>query len=197
MSDYECLFDRHSPSEDPSMKRSKSVALLAMGASVIALTACEEPQVDALVFESLQQCLANQDVSREQCEADFKAAKEQHAQVAPKYTSKEACEADFGSASCETAPQQTQSGGSVFMPLMMGYMMGSMLNNRAGVAPQPLYRSADDAKAFRTADNTRVGTQTGRVQVASSAAKAPTMKTSTVSRGGFGASARSFGSVSG
>ena len=179
------------------MKRSKSVALLAMGASVIALTACDEPQVDALVFESLTQCLADQELTREQCETNFKAAKDQHAAVAPKYTSREQCEADFGAANCETAPQQTQSGSSMFMPLMMGYMMGSMLANRAGVASQPLYRSADDAKGFRTADNKRIGTQTGRVQVPGTAAKAPTMKTSTVSRGGFGASARSFGTASG
>jgi len=179
------------------MKRSKSVALLAMGASVIALTACDEPQVDALVFDSLQQCLANQDVPREQCEADFQAARSQHAQVAPKYASQQACETDFGAANCETAPQQTQSGGSIFMPLMMGYMMGSMLNRGAGVTPQPLYRSADDAKTYRTADNRTVAKQTGPVQVAKAATRAPTMKTSTVSRGGFGASARSFGTASG
>ena len=96
------------------MKRSKSIGLVAMSASVIALTACEEPAVDAAVFETLSQCLANGDVDRAQCEADFKAAKEQHARVAPKYTSQTDCEADFGAQQCETAPYQTQSGGSVF-----------------------------------------------------------------------------------
>ena len=104
------------------MKRSKTIGLVAMSASVVALTACEEPAVDAAVFETLSQCLANGDVDRSQCEADFKAAKEQHAQVAPKYTSQADCEADFGAEQCESAPYQTQSGGSVFMPLMMGYI---------------------------------------------------------------------------
>ena len=179
------------------MKRSKSIGLVAMSASVIALTACEEPAVDAAVFETLSQCLANGDVDRAQCEADFKAAKEQHARVAPKYTSQTDCEADFGAQQCETAPYQTQSGGSVFMPLMMGYMMGRMLSGRTGAASQPLYRSKDDKNSFRTADNKKVGNTIGRTQVARSSTRAPSMKSSTVSRGGFGARARSFGSVAG
>ena len=40
------------------MKRRNSIVVtMLMGASVIALSACEEPTVDAAVFESLQQCL--------------------------------------------------------------------------------------------------------------------------------------------
>ncbi|PPR62189.1 MAG: hypothetical protein CFH10_00907 [Alphaproteobacteria bacterium MarineAlpha4_Bin2] len=179
------------------MKRSKSIGLLAMSASVIALTACEEPAVDAAVFENLSQCLADPNVERAQCEADYQAAKSQHAQVSPKYTSQQDCEADFGAEQCEAAPYQTRSGGSVFMPMMMGYMMGSMLGGRSGVASQPLYRSTDDSKNFRTADNKKVGNKIGRTQVARSSTRAPSMKSSTVSRGGFGARARSFGSVAG
>ena len=179
------------------MKRSKSIGLIAMGASVIALTACEEPAVDAAIFGNLSECLADPNVERSQCEADYKSAKAQHGQVAPKYTSRQDCEADFGTQQCETAPYQTQGGGSVFMPLMMGYMMGSMLGGRSGIGSQPLYRSTDDPKSYRTADNKKVGSQIGRTQVARSATRSPKMKTSTVSRGGFGARARSFGSIAG
>ena len=60
----------------------------------------------------------------DQCEANFNEARNQHAAVAPKYTSQEDCQADFGDGRCEQAPYKTTSGGSVFMPLMMGYMMG-------------------------------------------------------------------------
>ena len=179
------------------MKRSKSIGLVTMGVSVIALTACEEPQVDALVFDTLQQCLADQDLTREQCETNYAEARNRHIAASPKYTSQEACEADFGAAQCEQAPQRTQSGGSVFMPLMMGYMMGSMLSGRNGVVSQPLYRSADDSKTYRTADNRKIGTTTGRTQVAQSATRAPSVKTSTVSRGGFGAKARTMGFAGG
>lgn len=179
------------------MKRSKSIGLITMGISVIALTACDEPKVEALVFDDLQQCLADKDLTREQCESNYNAAKDQHAAVAPKYASQAACEADFGAEKCEQAPQRTESGGSVFMPLMMGYMMGSMMSNRGSVAPQPLYRSADDSKTYRTADNKKISTTTGRTQIAQSAARAPAMKTSTVSRGGFGARARAMGTAAG
>jgi uncharacterized protein YgiB involved in biofilm formation len=171
-----------------------------MGISVIALTACDEPKVEALVFDDLQQCLADKDLTREQCESNYNAAREQHAAVAPKYASKQECEEEFGAGKCEQAPQQATGeqagGGSIFMPLMMGYMMGSMMS-RGGVASQPLYRTADDSKTYRTADNQKVGTTTGRTQIGQSAARAPAMTTSTVSRGGFGASARSMGTAAG
>ena len=180
------------------MKRSKSIGLVMMGVSAIALTACEEQQVDAMVYDSVQQCVADNEMTREQCQTDYQAAQTAHVQAAPKYTSVEACQVDFGPENCEEAPQRSSSGGSIFMPLMMGYMMGSMLGGRrSGVAAQPLYRSADDSKSYRTADNKKVGSATGRTQVAKSAAAAPTTKTRTTSRGGFGKSARSFGSAAG
>lgn len=176
------------------MKRRTSIFVtLLMGASVVALAACEEPTVDAMVFESLEQCLDNPDMSSDECNRQFAAAQSQHAKVAPKYASVEDCEADFGADQCEPAPYRTSSGGGVFMPLMMGYMMGSM--GRGGVAAQPLYRSADDPRAFRTANNQKVGSVTGRTQVASSAAARPSAKTSTISRGGFGASGGRLGSA--
>lgn len=171
------------------MKRSKSIGLVTMGVSVIALTACEEPQVDALVFDNLQQCLADQDLTREQCETNYSEARNRHVATAPKYTSQQACEADFGSAQCEQAPQQTQSGGSVFMPLMMGYMMGSMLSGPSRVATQPLYRSKDNPGNFRTADNKKVAGKTGLTKAPASVTKPPTTKTRTVRRNGFGATA--------
>ncbi len=176
------------------MKRSRSIALVMMGAGAIALTACEERQVDVGVFEDVEQCVNEPGASRAACEEAFAVAQEQHAAVAPKYADQQSCEADFGAGQCEPAPQQAQGGGgSFFMPLMMGYMMGSMMSGRGGVAPQPLYRSADDARNFRTADNRSVGPAAGRTTVSRTAAAAPTAKTQTVARGGFGDRARAVG----
>jgi len=175
------------------MKRSRKLTLALMSATALTLAACDDPQ-DVAIFENADQCAKTDGFTLEQCEADLKQAQAEHVRVAPKYTSVADCEADFGAGQCETAPQQTTSGGSVFMPLMMGYMMGSMLGgNRAGVASQPLYRSADDSKSFRTGDNQKVGSKTGVTKVPGQIARAPTTKTSTVRRGGFGASAARFG----
>ena len=178
------------------MKRSRSIALVLMGAGTVALTACEEPKVDVSLFQDVEQCVDQPGASRAACEEAFQASEAQHAAVAPKYTDREACEADFGAEQCEPAPQEAQGGGSIFMPLMMGYMMGSMMSGRGGVAPQPLYRSADDPKTFRTADNRSVGATTGRATVSRAAAAPPTAKSYTVSRGGFGERARAVGPAS-
>ena len=118
----------------------------------------------------------------------------QHAAVAPKYATAEDCQSDFGAEKCEIAPYRTASGGSVFMPMMAGYMMGSMLGGRGSMMSQPLYRSNQGTQGFRTAENRGVGSTTGRTKVASSATNRPSFKSSTRSRGGFGSSSRRFGS---
>ena len=169
--------------------------ILMMSTSLIALTACNEPKVDASIYESLEQCKRDPITTSDQCEVSFKEAQNQHAAVAPKYSSKADCQADFGAGKCQTAPYKMSNGGSVFMPLMMGYMMGSMMGGRGSMMSQPLYRSAKSPNSFRTAENRNVGSKIGSTKVASSATNRPTFKRSTRSRGGFGSSGRRFGSA--
>ena len=171
------------------MKRTKILRLALMSASALTLAACEN-QEDVAIFESVEQCVKYDGFGMEDCKASLDQAKAEHIRAAPKYTSAADCEADFGAAQCETAPQQTSSGGSVFMPLMMGYMMGNMLSGRSRGTSQPLYRSKDNPSNFRTADNQKVSGKTGLTKVPAQVAKAPTTKTRTVKRGGFGAVAR-------
>ncbi|MBL4614044.1 MAG: DUF1190 domain-containing protein [Magnetovibrio sp.] len=172
------------------MKRSKTLTLALMGVSVLALSACERAE-EVGVFESAEQCSQLDGFGLADCENNFEVAQAEHIRVAPKYTSVEDCEADFGAAQCETSTQQTQSGGSVFMPMMMGFKMGNMLSGSSRTATQPLYRSKDDPKNFRTGDNQKVAGKTGLSKVSSRVASAPSTKTQTVRRGGFGASASS------
>jgi uncharacterized protein YgiB involved in biofilm formation len=177
------------------MKRWNFLSVAMMSASILALNACEEAKVDASVYESVEQCKDDPVATAKQCQSSFKEAQDQHAAVAPKYSSLKDCQADFGSEKCEQAPYQTSSGGSVFMPMMMGYMMGSMMGGRGSMFSQPLYRSAQNPSGFRTADNRNVGAKTGSTQVARSATNRPSFKRSTMSRGGFGSSGRRFGSA--
>jgi len=158
-----------------------------MGAGLLLVAGCDEAKVDTALFESVKQC-TSLGFAQQECEANYGKAQQMHADVAPKYMSRTDCEADFGAEKCEIAPQRAQSGGSIFMPLMAGYMMGSLLNSRAQT--QPLYRTAGDSSNFRTADNKNIGSAIGRTQIAQSATQAPAARTRTVSRGGFGASAR-------
>lgn len=172
-----------------TMKRSRSLKLALMSASVLTLAACDT-QEEVGIFKSVDQCINEAGFDQAYCEAQMNTAQEEHVRVAPKYASAEDCEADFGAEQCQVAPQRTESGGSVFMPLMMGYMMGSMLANNSRVSTQPLYRSKDNPSNFRTADNKQVTGKTGVSKVPGSVTKAPTTKTSTMRRNGFGAGAQ-------
>ncbi len=172
------------------MKRTRTLKLALMGASALTLTACNN-STEVAVFENVDQCIDQAGFSRDVCEKNLEKAKVEHIRVAPKYTSASDCENDFGADRCEIAPQRTTSGGSVFMPLMMGYMMGNMLGGRSTAATQPLYRAKDDAKNFRTGDNQRVAGKTGLSKVSGQVARVPSTKMRTIRRGGFGATARS------
>lgn len=196
------------------MKRSKKAALMLMvPTATLMLASCGEDPKEAVVFSSPEECAAYvTSASADQCMADFKAAQALHPQVAPKYANKAECEADFGAGQCETAPQQ-HAGGSFFMPLMMGYMAGQMLNrqggatadprqqtaaadaNRNNVRTQPLYKSKDDGNTFRTASNTPVARQSGAALVRPSQVQPRAAQLA--QRGGFGAQAAARNSYGG
>jgi uncharacterized protein YgiB involved in biofilm formation len=177
------------------MKRWNAASVVGMvGVSAIVLGACEEPKVEGAIFDNLQQCIDDRGIPSDQCKKSYEDARSQHASVAPKYTSEQDCQADFGAGKCERAPYRSSSGGSIFMPMMAGYMMGSFMGRRSSVFSQPLYRSARDPKTYRTANNRAAGTATGRTLIARSATSRPSVKSSTIRRGGFGASGRRFGS---
>jgi uncharacterized protein YgiB involved in biofilm formation len=175
------------------MKRSQGIRLVLMGSVALSLAACEEPEIDAAVFDSVEQCIKIDGFTEAQCREQYQIAAAKHEAVAPKYSNREDCEADFGAENCQSSERYTGNGGSgIFLPLFAGYMMGRALGG-GGVAAQPLYKSADDRNTFRTADNKKVGAKTGPVKVAKSATRAPAQKLYTSSRGGFGARAGTVG----
>ncbi|AQT60240.1 DUF1190 domain-containing protein [Cellvibrio sp. PSBB023] len=192
-----------------SLKRSKKAALVLMvPVATLLLAGCGEESQQAMVFSDPSECSAAGLNDTAQCNADYAAAQALHPQVAPKYLNKQECEVDFGAGNCETAPQQTTSGGSVFMPMMMGYLAGQMMNRggsnfqqpaAAGaggstVPTQPLYKSRDDRGTFRTATNTPVAKTIGPITLKPSQVKPQVGQV--VRRGGFGqqaAARNSFG----
>lgn len=183
------------------MKRSKKAALVLMApAATLLLAGCGEQQQEVHVFHNAEECAAFYHPPAE-CQAEFERAEALHTQVAPRYQNQFECEADFGAGQCETAPERHQSG-SFFMPMMMGYMAGQMMNrgnlaggqaqstqqsaanNRSAVPTQPLYKSRDDRSTFRTASNQAVASQPGVARVRPSAVQP--QRAQLVRRGGFG-----------
>ena len=82
------------------------------------------------------------------------------------------------------------------MPLMMGYLMGSMMSNaRGAAASQPLYKTSD-GKFTNAAGTSAYSSNSGTGKMAASqfarppstVDKPPMTKTAVQSRGGFGAS---------
>lgn len=170
-------------------KRSRSVGLLLMAATPIVLTACskpaqfEKPSSTAQAYATVQSCV-NDGRAQSECENALASAQQEREKNAPRFVSKEECEKQFD----HCGPNQA---GGVFMPLLAGYMVGSMINrndNRnggAGFMGSSVFRSknGDINRLAHTAD--------GKASVKSvRPAHAPT-----ASRGGFGSRsyARSMG----
>jgi uncharacterized protein YgiB involved in biofilm formation len=190
------------------MKRSKSLRLVLMGGAALTLGACDQP-VEVGVFETVEQCTV-MGYSQSSCESAIEDARKEHVKAAPKYASRADCEAEFGR--CEPGPTASQQlpqgqqnpqgpqgeqsafgGGSFFMPLLAGYMMGQMMGGNR-YAGQPLYRpraGAAGGTGLYTGAGTQVAAKPGLARMPQSAFTNAAAGSSTLQRGGFGARARS------
>lgn len=122
--------------------------------AVFALSGCEESDETVSLYMNAQECAQANPSQAAQCEDSYRTALQEAQRTAPKYATMEDCVAEFGDAQCtQTASidgnpvntenannlnpdssqmAQANSGGSFFMPLMAGYMMGRLM----GVAHQ-------------------------------------------------------------
>lgn len=180
-------------------KRSKRVAIAIVGASAFALAGCEEEKVDAAAFPDLQSCIDQAALSstftRQDCETSFAEAEALHVEAAPRYDSIAVCEEQHGEGACGSEAAATQGGsGSIFMPLLAGYLIGNMLGGRSGMAAaQPLYKTAD-GKFTNAARSSTFSTNKGAAKLSTSqfarpattVGKTPMTRATAASRGGFG-----------
>jgi uncharacterized protein YgiB involved in biofilm formation len=196
------------------MRKSRYISLLLAGAAATALAGCDQNTMtgqDETLYPDVTACTQERDAA--ECNAGFEAARQEHVKEAPKFATKEECEA-AGFQQCEVGQVQTAQGGStgMFMPLMMGYMMGRTLGGMggmggmgqrgpapgappaggtasapgtAGPAARPVY---SDRNGYLYAGRTAVGlVAPGTTSLGSRA-----IPMRTAARGGFGGSARSF-----
>ena len=182
------------------MKRSRKVSLVIVGAAAFGLAACQqEEQTDAAAFPDLQSCTAAAAqggwFTKEDCEATFAEAQALHQETAPRYESRELCEQEHGPEACTGDTASGSGGGSIFMPLLAGYLIGQALGGGRAMA-QPMVPKAGGGYATPSG-GTSVSQLNGAGKINSAAfTKAPTTvgqppmtKATVANRGGFGASA--------
>ncbi len=178
------------------MKRADKFKLALLGASALGLAAYiiigAEAEEEALTYPSVEACVKAGVTDEATCATEFAKAQNIHNQTAPRYSASRDCYSDFGYDRCYQ--RRTSSGGSVWLPFMMGYMLAPRIGS--SVFTQPLYRPGNDPNRFYTSGGGRVGAASadGRTQVAKSQTRRPSARTRTVARGGFGARATSAAS---
>ncbi|ORJ50961.1 hypothetical protein B2M27_07455 [Kluyvera intermedia] len=173
--------------------------------AVFMLAGCEQNDETVRMYQNADDCSSANPGKSAECKTTYDNALKEAARTAPKYASREDCVAEFGEGQCQQAPAQAgvatenqaqaqQSGGSFWMPLMAGYMMGRLMGGGAGYAQQPLFSSKNPASPaygqYTDASGKSYGAaQPGRSATVSKTAMAPKpATTSTVTRGGFGES---------
>lgn len=175
--------------------RSSGITPVAFAVSaVFMLSACEKSDQKVALYQNADECSKANPSASAQCAAAFKQAKAEAAKTAPKYANREDCVAEFGGSQCTQGGMsvESQHGGSMWMPLMAGFMMGRMMNG--SYAQQPLFtsRSANSPAngKFVDASGKSYGpATTGRsINVPKSAMAPKPATSSTVTRGGFGES---------
>ena len=176
------------------MKKSHSIRLVLLGGASVALAGCDDgglPSKDARFYPTVNECTA--DLGAKPCEDAKAAADRTQVAEAPRFSQKQQCEQEFGAGNCES--RQEAGGGSFFMPMMMGYMVGSMLSgNRFS---QPVYRGPGNTAIMPSGGRML---DVGRFDNASASARPafrPAAQIAPVSRGGFGSTAMNYRSTSG
>ncbi|AXF78377.1 DUF1190 family protein [Erwinia tracheiphila] len=171
--------------------------------AVFMLAGCEQSDETVALYQNADDCSQANPGKSEQCKTTYSSAKKEADRTAPKFATREDCIAEFGEGQCQQAPAQaglgmndaeSQQGGSFWMPLMAGYMMGRLMGGGAGFAQQPLFTSrAPGSPAngkFVDASGKSFGNATtGRTMNVPKTAMVPKpATTTTITRGGFGES---------
>jgi uncharacterized protein YgiB involved in biofilm formation len=159
------------------------------------------------LYQNADDCSQANPSRSAECTTAYNTALQEAAKTAPKYATREDCVAEFGESQCTQAPAQAgmvptssssettaaapQQSGSMWMPLMAGYMMGRMMG---GGASQPLFTSKTanspaNGKFFDATGKNFGSATTGRTMTVPRTAMAPKPAvTNTITRGGFGES---------
>jgi uncharacterized protein YgiB involved in biofilm formation len=171
------------------MKRSTAVTLVLAGsAAAVALYACGRPKAET--YPNVQACVDAGKHTQAECESAFTQAAREHEQSAPHFQNRADCIAAYGPNGCEERPN---GGGSFFVPLMLGYMLGH------GMGYHPLYQAPQGRGCMVGPNGSRFGQCSsggffgGGRGFFGGGSSTGGSETSTSARGGFGSAGHGFG----
>ncbi len=166
----------------------------------LSLGGCDgTPDFEDAKFTTLSECV-NAGLAEEVCQSGFNAAALEHERNAPKFNTLSSCEQDWGSNNCMPAAQANanggySSGGSVFVPMLTGFLVSQALQRRyydgrdigygyyggGGYRGTPIYRDrGGSAVTVQRSGGKMIATPVN-------------VNTTTVSRSGFGGMGKSRG----
>lgn len=155
-------------------------------------------QVPTITATSPAKCAEMGGGSFEDCQVAFETATKDHLASAPKFQDQSSCESGTEAACTRTQIQNSDGSFSdVFVPAMMGMIVGQMMSNNS--RPMPVYapaRKENYSNGFMTANGAYVPTGKGSIGAntfitKTSSFKAPSPATKPVvssTKGGFGKS---------
>lgn len=184
------------------MKRTNSMKILTIGlltVSAFALSACQEDG-EAQSFKNVEQCISASKVDGAKftaldCRDGFTTALAENKLSAPRYDAMQLCEQEHGASAC--VAEQRSDGSSVFMPIMMGYMMGSWMadngrdryrHNYVPMYPMKSggYSTSTGYYASSFGNKSYASPSALSAKPAATFKSAPMSKVSIAARGGFG-----------
>lgn len=200
------MTDAPTPTAPRKRRRSAYISTLIVGgAAMMVLSACGEEQVEqtqAQAFPTVEACKL--EFTPDECERAFSQSSQIHLQSAPQFADQAACEAEMGAGACQqaTVTQPNGATSSVFMPMLMGFMLGRALRpGGPALQPRPVYVDRD---GYMRSGNNRVAQVPGGRDAFNNSTRGTTVTTPvtrsgqmaqparTTNRGGFGGSSRGF-----
>ena len=184
-----------------SMRKAFAVRPLALGIASVLLAACGEEKQDAKIYLSLEECERDNPSAVDACQAAYQTALDEASRTSPRYNSEYDCEYEFGANQCRQVKTDT---GSFFMPFMAGFMVSQLLSSGRHYS-QPIFTSYSPYSPYRSRWMMADGhvfdgdIRKRKYKVPSSTYQPKPTVSRTISRGGFGSTAKaksSWGSSS-
>ncbi|GGZ99715.1 hypothetical protein DC083_08815 [Ignatzschineria ureiclastica] len=128
----------------PKSLRLKPLAAIVATAFIVAACNNSDAKTEEVsMYRNVEECVRYNPDDKALCETTFAKAQQEALETAPRFTSREDCVAEFGENNCQIAPVNSenataqQSSGSIWMPLMAGFLFGRMMSGFG--AHKPLY----------------------------------------------------------